>query len=510
MDVRRFAPLLAAGLAVGPLAGCKLKQTSGLRASGQSRLMDQTYAGQNRCNPDEHDKPFVIEWDATQMSSFESLAASDIVFVRYEGCTLKVLDECKNDSIRGEQGAYEPVEWTTGQLETIDIANEGDLYAKLPLGKATLGARVAGGERFRMEYYVAGTRYATRDAVYEADLAGRYGCEEATHFVYAYNLGAFALGSANEFDASAGGSVYGFGAGGNRHSHYRADKKGGDLSACRSDAATEVAGCKAPIRLHLRRIRPGRSPEAEAMDAPDTPQTLSATAILNQKIAMDDEARARVEAATAKLTAGDGKGCLAELDAHDKLDPKHKSTDPNSPFALTRAMCVMKSGKCAAGKVQMRKALEKQPAFARTGPEHIDRTVDAYAGMYCEGAMDPTDALRKAMMELQNAAFTTRKDVAFCDERFARVERLLPKARPRDDGDVLIRDAERTLLSIVPLCYQRAGDCDKAWQAYRKLAAHTVETAPPEQRDDLLRSGFEAIVRACKGKTGKASGSTAR
>ena len=203
MDVRISASLLAAGLCAGSALGCKLKQTSGLRASDQSRLMDQTYAGQNKCNPDEHDKPFVIEWDATQMSSFESLAASDIVFVRYEGCTLKVLDECRNDSIRGEQGAYKPVEWTTGQLETIDIANEGDLYAKLPLGKATLGARVAGGERFRMEYYVAGTRYATRDAVYEADLAGRYGCEEATHFVYAYNLGAFALGSSNELDVAA-------------------------------------------------------------------------------------------------------------------------------------------------------------------------------------------------------------------------------------------------------------------------------------------------------------------
>ena len=71
------------------------------------------------------------------MSSFESLAASDIVFVKYEGCSLRVLDECKNDSIRGEQGAYKPVEWTTGQLETIDIHNEGELYAKLPLSQAS-------------------------------------------------------------------------------------------------------------------------------------------------------------------------------------------------------------------------------------------------------------------------------------------------------------------------------------------------------------------------------------
>ena len=40
------------------------------------------------------------------------------------------------------------------------------------------------------------------------------------------------------------------------------------------------------------------------MDAPDTPKTLTATAILNQKIAMGDEARARVEAAPVELRRG--------------------------------------------------------------------------------------------------------------------------------------------------------------------------------------------------------------
>ena len=203
-----------------------MKQTAGSRKSGQSHLMDETFAGQNACNAEEHTKPFVIEWDATDMSSFESIAANDVVFVKYEGCTLKVLDECKNDSIRGEQGAYKPPEWTTGQLETVDIQNSGELTAKLPLAQATLGARVSGGESFHMEYYVAGTRYASRDAVYEKDLEGRYGCEETTHFVYGYNLGAFALGSANELDVEAGGSAFGFGAQGKANKSSKVDKKG--------------------------------------------------------------------------------------------------------------------------------------------------------------------------------------------------------------------------------------------------------------------------------------------
>src|SRR5215831_13517391 len=96
----------------------------GARPSGQSRLMDRTFAGQNACNAHNHDRPFVIEWDATDASSFEARAATDVVFVRYEGCNLQVIDTCTNESVRGSFGAYLPVDWTSGALEKIDIANE--------------------------------------------------------------------------------------------------------------------------------------------------------------------------------------------------------------------------------------------------------------------------------------------------------------------------------------------------------------------------------------------------
>jgi hypothetical protein len=41
----------------------------------QASKMGETFAGQNRCNPKNHERPFIIEWDATDMSSFESRAA---------------------------------------------------------------------------------------------------------------------------------------------------------------------------------------------------------------------------------------------------------------------------------------------------------------------------------------------------------------------------------------------------------------------------------------------------
>src|SRR5262249_17929838 len=143
------------------------------RDSGQSTLMDDSFAGKNRCNPDDHLRPFIIEWDATDASSFEEYAKDNVVFVHYEGCSLRVLDECRREGSPDDLGAYKPPQWTSGALETLDVKNEAELYAKLPLGQATLGARVQGGEKFHMEYYVAATATATRDAIYRDDLTGR-------------------------------------------------------------------------------------------------------------------------------------------------------------------------------------------------------------------------------------------------------------------------------------------------------------------------------------------------
>ena len=485
-------------------SGCVMQQTAGTRDSGQSRLMDESFAAQNACNPDDHTRPFIIEWDATDMSSFESFAANDIVIVKYEGCKLRVLDECRNDSIRGSQGAYKPPEWTSGQLESLDIHNEGELYAKLPLGSATLGGRVAGGERFHMEYFVAGTVYATRDAVYRGDLESNPGCDSATHFVYGYNLGAFALGSYNETDIEAGVSVYGFGGGGSRSTGRSAEKKGGDLAVCRSDSMTEVLGCKAPIRLNLREIRDGESPEVQAMAKPDDAASLTAAAAVDAKVEMTAEARAHLDAAMAKIASGDGKGCLAELDAHDKLDPNHKSTDPkNASFATYRAQCIMMSGKCDAGKALMAKAAEAAPNPAST-PESNERWVEVTAMQFCQGdSMSERDQLLKVNYELSQAAASGKPEVKYCEERLAKAKKLMPKVKPRDDDDHMMVSMDYSIFNYAPGCFVRAGDCDKAFKAYRDTVPARMREAwdgikDEAQREKTYRDGFEGSHKKCK------------
>lgn len=501
-------PLLAASLFALSLAaqpGCvKVPSSKNERESGQSKLMDDTVAGRGKCDPENHERPFIIEWDATDMSSFESYAANDMVMVHYEGCKLTIVDSCRDDSVRGSHGSYKAVEWTSGSLEAIDIADENELYAKLPLGEATLGGRVRSGEKFKMEYYVAGTRTATRSKVYTADLEKKDGCEDVTHFVYAYNLGAFALGSVQSLEANAGVSLYGFGGGGNKTTTRKADKKGGDLAKCQSDSAKEIDGCKVPVRLTLRKVTEGENPKQEEMRAEDTDASLNAAAKLELKLDEQGKSGQLLQAAQERMNAKDGKACLAELDKHDKLAPKTQSTDPKAAHPnLLRGWCLMLSGKCDAGKQVVRKNMEANQS-AMMGPEQIDRTVEAYTGMYCQGKMSPRDELVKALMDLNQGAFMTKKDTAFCMDAYKTVRKLKDKVQPKDDDDMQVKDGPRMAYNTAANCFARAGDCDSAFKVY-------VEAFPPESlanvkdqatKDTILKNSFESSVQKCKGKGG--------
>jgi hypothetical protein len=482
-------------------SGCgpKIPVSTETRASGQSGLMNESFAAQNACNPKNHLRPFIVEWDATDKSSFEAYAASDIVVVRYEGCDMTVLEECRNDSIRGSQGAYKPVEWTSGALEKLDISNEGELHAKLPLSVGTLGGRVEGGEKFHMEYFVSGTRNATRDAVYRADIQNNPGCEGATHFVYGYNLGAFALGSVNELKASAEVSLYGFGAGGSNTKRRAADKQGGDLATCKSDTAKEVEGCKAPIRLTLRPIRDGENPQKEAMKAEDTPESLNAAGQVNMKLEMSDNARSHYETALAKMNSKDGKGCLSELDSYDKLEPKRKSTDPKVNMSIYRAMCLMIAGKCDVGKTLLRKSYENT-SMAQFGPEQIDKAVDSTASMNCQGKLSPRDELLKGYMTLSIGNSTKKMTPAECNEAYLQVKKNLDKVQPKDDEDHQVISAKRDVYVIAPGCFSRAGDCKAARKAFDETYTdeRTKDIKDPKQKAEIITGIFEAYATKCK------------
>jgi hypothetical protein len=438
---------------------------------GRSSLIEQTFAGANKCNAKNHERPFIIEWDATDQSSFQARASSDIVVVKYEGCDLSILDGCSMDSLKGAFGSYKPIDWTTGQLESIDIANQNDLFAKLPLGAAALGGRVQQGEKFHMEYYVSGTRSATREHVYRSALASVPGCAGATHFVYAYNLGAFALGSASNMNREVGASYFGFGAGGTHASSAQADKKGGDLGSCKSDSAREIEGCKAPIRLTLRQITDNDDPDTVATRAPETDQAANLAGRLRAEGDRQREAAEHAKAAGEKQVAKDGTGCLAELDQHDALDPtpSHLSTNPKGGEpAHIRARCLMLAGQCDAGKRMAEKVLDAEGG-ATVG--RLDETV----GEFCQGTTaSPRDQFLHAFWVLSHGEIVTRLDAAECQSAYEALVRL--QGQVPDQGFMREHRPGGWKRSEAG-CLARAGSCALAEKLFNETnPSHDFET----------------------------------
>jgi hypothetical protein len=470
------------------------------RPSGQSSLAGETYAGKNACNPKEHDRPFIIEWDATDASSFQARAATDVVFVRYEGCTLQIIDTCNNDSVRGAFGSYQPVDWTSGALEKIDIANEDELYSKLPLGVASLGRRVRDGEKFHMEYFVSGTRRATRPFVYRGEIDRVPGCRGVTHVVYGFNLGAFALGSSSQRRSEHEAAVLGAGGGGTSSKSTVAEKHGGDLASCRAETAKDTASCQVPVRLTLREIQPGDNPDAAAAAAPETPDAANLAGKIQ---ATTDRERAAVEhanAAYAKLNAGDGIGCMRELDEHDKLDPRPMtlSTSPKSWMSRQRALCLMAGGRCDPGKSLLRKGIEAQSA-AGTAPETIDAQVDAMVTVYCGGPdAQPRDQLLHAMYVLGGSQ--QKPDARTCRTAVNVIERLAPSISG-SDPNAQLKTVWRRLYDDAPHCFARAGDCAAAWSTQKETGALLADHDTYKPNDENLRANFTSRTReVCLGK----------
>ena len=218
---------------------------------------DRAIPGQDRCiGVKDHDRPFIVVSESTDLASLESLAQRDVVFVKYVGCELTVLD-CGDSKIAGAHGAYRAPRRTTGSVERIDIETEQELLATLPLASGSLSAKVAAGAALHLRYQVSGTTVANRTSIYAGEIAGNEGCSAATHWVQAYDFGAFELswsarGTASTKIDDANGER-----GGSRRSDLTVIKKAGQMETCASENGS---ACRVPLRLVVRALEPGQRP----------------------------------------------------------------------------------------------------------------------------------------------------------------------------------------------------------------------------------------------------------
>ena len=301
-----------------------------------------------------------------------------------------------------------------------------------------------------------------------------------------------------------------------------AEKKGGELAVCTGDASKEADACKVPIRLALRAIAEGEADATMASKAPETDAALSLAGQLKATTDAEKAAQEHLDTAKQKKAAKDGKSCVAELDQHDKLDPRPggMSTNPVAFTAATlRAECLMIGGDCESGKSLFRKAYAAQ--YGGT-PAETEKITENYAMMDCQGGaagkMSDRDQFIQAIENLQNGWLKSKETPAFCKANYDVAMKLRKTVKPKDDTDWHVpKEPLGPLTSIGPGCFGHAGDCDTAYKVYVEVEGLKVKENVRSESDyeiaklkgekvkplvmpepGTLKVRFEAMITQCK------------
>lgn len=196
--------------------------------------------------------PLVTEWPASEKANLEVLSHSGAVAVAYSGCSLRVLPQCH------VRGTYQ---WqrTTPSTDSLSIDDSDQLYAKLPLGAASLEGELKRTGRLLVKTVISGQ--LRLDGTNLLDVPADGACAQATHLVTALSVGAFSLTTGGERQGSVGGSVPLGAAKVERTLSAEQLRSAGDFDACLQSTAEGPNGnCASPIQVFLAAL-PGRAAE---------------------------------------------------------------------------------------------------------------------------------------------------------------------------------------------------------------------------------------------------------
>lgn len=195
-------------------------------------------------------QPVVAEWSAPEKASLEAMLTAVAVAVEFHGCSMRVVTTCR---LPGRYLWYR----TTLATDSSDISDERSLWAKLPLGAASLSGELKAAGKLAIKTSVAG-QIRLEEA--RPDLVPRTpGCERATHIVESVAIGAYSLSRSGSLQGKAGVEVVKLDVGGKHNREASMIRSAGDPDAC--GRATEQGpdkDCSSPIQVFLLPI-PGRA-----------------------------------------------------------------------------------------------------------------------------------------------------------------------------------------------------------------------------------------------------------
>lgn len=186
--------------------------------------------------------PLVTEWPAAEKARLEGLIAQGGVAVRYSGCEMTLLDGCKLE------GSY-AFQRTTLSTDMLEIRNADELYARLPLGAASLEGELDRTGRLAIRTTISGQLLFRGDP---SRLPAGGVCAGATHVITAISIGAFKMLSGGAVGGGGGVRVAGAGAGGRVSRAEEMLKQAGAPERCAEAAdGAASADCSSPIQVFL-------------------------------------------------------------------------------------------------------------------------------------------------------------------------------------------------------------------------------------------------------------------
>jgi hypothetical protein len=196
--------------------------------------------------------PLVTEWPASEKANLETLLHGGAVAVAYSGCSMRLLPQCR------VRGSYQ---WqrTTPATDSLEINDTDELFAKLPLGAASLEGELKRSGKLIVKTIVAGQ--LKLDGASVIDVPADEACAQATHIVSALSIGAFALTADGARGGHVGASIS---IGETKLQSDRSAnllRSAGDFDSCGSSTDQNPNGnCASPVQVFLAPL-PGRAGE---------------------------------------------------------------------------------------------------------------------------------------------------------------------------------------------------------------------------------------------------------
>lgn len=222
----------------------------------------------------------VTEWPSPDKANLQAMFNGGAIAVAFSGCEMRLIPACKLP------GQYY---WqrTTISNDRIEIGNEAELYAKLPLGALSLNAELKKSGELAVETTVSGQlRLYNMEA---SQVTSDTSCADATHVLNALSIGAFTLTAGGSEGSKADATFKGVGTNGKLGQTAKIMRASGDKATCvNSTDQAPALDCASPVQAFLTRI-PGRG-EAEAPAGTVAVDFVSASASVRWDVFVDDKA----------------------------------------------------------------------------------------------------------------------------------------------------------------------------------------------------------------------------